>query len=433
MKTYREYLLPSLIASVFMSTYVIIDGIFIGYNLNDIGLAAINIAWPINALLQSMGLALGISSGIYLTRLEALGKIDIKKRLMLGLLLILTIVGLLMGLILFFLRNPLLVLFGAKGETLDSASRYITIILYGAIFEFLGLAIIPLNKNIGHVRLAMLASISSTIINFILDYILIVAFKLGLEGAAIASVIGEFSCFIIGVIPFIKSSKGFLVTKEAIKEVFLGSVAPFILNYSYAVLIIITNALAMEYGNEGAVAAYTVLSYLLYVINALSSGSADAIQPLFSYNIEINKHKKNKTLLIKTLIISFILVMSFNVIFLILKNPIGILYGLTTYAKEIYDIAFIYYFIGFIFISISKVLCSYFYSINKKILANIFVLIEPLLLTPLLYLIFINIMGLTGLWISFMIVQIILAIALVVSILFHWRKLNGRIFDSQQA
>ena len=338
-----------------------------------------------------------------------------------------------MGLILFFLRNPLLVLFGAKGETLDSASRYITIILYGAIFEFLGLAIIPLNKNIGHVRLAMVASISSTIINFILDYILIVVFKLGLEGAAIASVIGEFSCFIIGVIPFIKSSKGFLVTKEAIKEVFLGSVAPFILNYSYAVLIIITNALAMEYGNEGAVAAYTVLSYLLYVINALSSGSADAIQPLFSYNIEINNHKKNKTLLIKTLIISFILVMSFNVIFLMLKNPIGILYGLTTYAKEIYDIAFIYYFIGFIFISISKVLCSYFYSINKKILANIFVLIEPLLLTPLLYLIFINIIGLTGLWISFMIVQIILAIALVVSILFHWRKLNGRIFDSQQA
>ena len=433
MKTYREYLLPSLIASIFMSTYVIIDGIIIGYNLNDIGLAAINIAWPINALLQSLGLALGISSGIYLTRLEASGKSDIKKRLMFGLLTILSLVGLIVGLILFFLRNHILVLFGAKDETLECAKRYITIILYGAIFEFLGLAIIPLNKNIGHVKLAMIASISSTIVNFILDYLLIVVFPLGLEGAAIASVIGEFSCFIIGVIPYIKSSKGFLITKVALKEVFLGGIAPFILNYSYAVLIIITNALALKYGSEGAVAAYTVLSYLLYVINALSSGSADAIQPLFSYNIEIKNHKKNKALLIKTIIISFILVMSFNIIFLILKNQISILYGLTTYAKEIYDIAFVYYFIGFIFISISKVLCSYFYSINKKILANIFVLIEPLLLTPILYLIFINIIGITGLWVSFMVVQIILAIALVISILFHWRSKNGRIFDSQQA
>lgn len=432
MKTYKEYLIPSLIASLFMSTYVIIDGIFIGYSLNDVGLAAINIAWPITAILQSIGFALGISSGIYLSRLEALSKIDIKNKMRLTILIYISITAIIVGILLYIFRNPLLILFQAKGLTLEYANRYITIILYGSIFQVLGVAIIPLNKNLGHVKLSMVASISSTLVNFLFDYLLIVVFKLGLEGAAIASVLGAFSCFIIGFIPYILKCHGVLFNKEGIKEIFLGFFAPFILNYSYSVLIIITNALCMIYGNEEAVASYTVLSYLLYVINALSQGSSDSIQPLFSYTNEIKDYKRNYRLLLNTIIVSIILVISFVLIFIFLKNPITRLYGLSDKAINIFNDAFIYYIIGFLFISVSKVICGYLYSINKKIIANIFVLIEPLVLTPLLYLLFINIFNLTGLWIAFMVVQIILALALLILIIVFWRLHNGWLFNSRQ-
>ena len=432
MKSFKQYLIPSLIASLFMSTYAIIDGIFIGYNLNDIGLAAINIAWPITAILQSIGFAMGISAGIYLSRLDAQGKIDIKNKMRLTILIYISITALIIGSLLFIFRNQLLILFKASGTTLDYANNYITIILYGSIFQVLGAAIIPLNKNLGHIKLSMIASLSSTLVNFVMDFLFIVVFKLGLEGAAIASLLGAFSCFIIGFIPYILECRGIYFSKEGFKEIFLGFFAPFILNYSYSVLIIITNALCMKYGNEEAVASYTVLSYLLYVINALASGSAEAIQPLFSYTMETKDYKRCFRLLINTISISFILVSLFIGIFLILKENIARLYGLSDLAIDIYNNAFTYYIIGFIFISLSKVICAYLYSINKKIIANIFVLLEPLVLTPLFYLLFIKMFNLTGLWIAFMVVQIILSISLTLLMIHFWRNKNGRLFDNQQ-
>ena len=329
MKTFKQYLIPSLIANLFMSTYVIIDGIFIGYNLNDLGLAAINIAWPITAILQSLGLALGISGGIYLSRKKALGEDEYNLRVKSTILIYILSISILLGVILFLLREPLLILFQAKGETLDYAKRYITIILYGSVFQMLGLAIIPLNKNIGYVKLSMIASISSTLVNFFLDFLFIVVLKYGLEGAATASVLGAFSCFLIGIIPYLRHIKKPIFNKEVTKELFLGALAPFILNYSYSILIIITNALTITYGGNEACAAYTVLSYLLYVINALATGTSDSIQPLFSYNNERNDYDRNKKLLLQTLGIAFLLVSLFDISFLFLKENITILYGLS--------------------------------------------------------------------------------------------------------
>lgn len=432
MKTFKQYLIPSLIASLFMSTYVIIDGIFIGYNLNDLGLAAINIAWPITALLQSFGLAMGISGGIYLSRNKASGKDEYNLRCKSTILIYISLVATFFGIILFLLREPILRAFQAEGETLEYANRYITIILYGSIFQVLGLAIIPLNKNIGYVKLSMVASISSTLVNFIFDLLFIQILKMELEGAALASLLGAFSCFMIGIIPYLRRIKKPIFNKEITKELFLGALAPFVFSYSYSVLIIITNALAMLIGGNEAVAAYTVLSYLLYVINALVSGTSDSVQPLFSFYMEKGENHKNRILLLKTLGIAFILVLIFDLAFLFLTNSITTLYGLSSGSSEIYNTAFIYYFIGFLFIPISKCICSYLYATNKKLIANVFVIIEPLILTPLFYFILLSFIDLDGLWISFMSVQILLTLLFSITMLTVWRQKYGRIFDHRQ-
>ena len=66
MKSFARYLIPSIIATLFMSCYAMIDGIFIGQKIKDVGLSAINIAWPITAFVQSVGMAVGLSGGIYI-------------------------------------------------------------------------------------------------------------------------------------------------------------------------------------------------------------------------------------------------------------------------------------------------------------------------------------------------------------------------------
>ena len=431
MKKFKDYLIPSVIASICMSMYAIIDGIFIGLKLSDIGLAAINLAWPITALLQSLGVGLGISSGIYISRKMAKGESDIANKSKLSAILSLALVGLILGTILFVFKREILILFKAEGETLDLATRYIRVILYGSIFQVMGCGMIPLLKNSGRIKSAFLGSIVAIVVNLGLDYLFIFTFDLGLEGAAGASVIAQAASFIACLIPYIKEIKGFNTKWECYKEIFLGGIAPFVLNYSYSFIIIITNALCMIYVGDSAVAAYTLLSYILYIISATAQGTADAIQPLFSYHYEIKEYDKCKKMLKQCLCISLGLVIITAGILLVCTNPLASLYNLSEGSKEIYYKAVPYYFSGFLFVALSKVLSSYFYSINKKIGANIITLSEPLLITPLIYLI-LSPLKIEGLWMGFLIIQGVLLLIGAIILLCINRKENnnGWIFNN---
>lgn len=415
-----------------MSFYVIVDGLFIGNKLNDLGLSAINLAWPITAFIQSVGFAFGISAGIYITRLIGNNELIKAKKMKLTVLIYLLIIGLILGVIFYFSKRNILILFQAKGDTLKAAEEYITIILYGSIFQIMGLAMIPLMKNYGHVRIAMVASLAGTLVNFILDYILIFKFNYGLKGAAVASVIGQGVAFLICLIPYSLDIRGVCFDLQSFKELSLGSLAPFILSYSYSLIIILTNALCEIYGSDKACAAYTVLSYLLYVINASSQGIGDAIQPLFSYHSFKNEDKIVLKYLRKCLIISLSFCLVIILIFYFTKDLIGRLYGLSSEALNMYNTGLFYYSVGFVFISISKVLCSYFYSINKKIHANLLVISEPLVFTPLAYLIFVLPFKVNGLWIGFMVAQILLLIFAFILYFLSRRKKYEWSFDNRQ-
>ncbi len=422
MRSFYRYLIPSVLASVFMSTYAIIDGIFIGQKIGDIGLSAINIAWPITSFLQCIGTALGLSGGIYISTLKGLNKTKESNQMKLTTILVIAILSIFLGILLFFTSKYILILFGAKDLCLEYGHKYIQIILMGSLFQMLGVGLIPLLKNSGKVKFAMLGSVTSILVNLILDYLFIYIFNLGLEGAAIASVIAQASSCIVCLIPYIRELKGVLFTKSSMKSLFFASIAPFILNFSYSFIIIITNALCLFYGGNEAVAAYTLLSYLLYVIGAIGTGVADSIQPLFSYYNALKEYGQNHKMLKKCFIISFGLCLCISILFYFLQRPLQELYNLSALAIEFYNQALIYYLIGFLFVSIIRVSCSYLYSVNDKLRANVLTLAEPLLLTPLIYLILCPFIKILGVWLGFLVIQVIL---FMLSILLLWTNRRG--------
>lgn len=433
MKSFYKYLIPSVISSIFISAFVLIDGIFIGTKLKDIGLAAINIAWPITALIQAFGIAIGMSGGIYITRLNALKETEKASKIKALTLLIITVTAIVLGLILYLLRYPLLTIFGASGETLSLAVKYLNVILIGAIFQMLGCGIMPLIKNSGKIKVAFIASVSSILVNLFLDYLFVFKFDWQLEGAALASMIGQASAMIICFISYKKELNSISLNKKDIKEILTGSLAPFILNYSYSFIIIITNALCMHYGKEALVAAYTLLSYLLYIISAAAQGVGDAIQPLFTSSYE-KKEISTFKMLNKCNLISIIILLSITFLFVIFKRNLSLLYNLSAEADRLYNIGLIPYFIGFIFISVSKVSCSFMYSINKKGLANFLTLLEPLIITPIIYLIMCPLFKINGIFYGFLIIQIILfAISIILTYQIRRKTINEWNNCSRQA
>lgn len=294
MKKFASYLIPSLIASVLMSMYAIVDGIFIGQKIGDAGLAAINITWPITSFLQSIGTAMGLSGGIVIQNLLGKKEVEHANKIKTLILIIVLFLGVFLGLLFYAVEEPLLHVLGATSESYPHAESYLTIILMGSIFQMLGMALLPLLKNSNKVKLAAVASLSAIFTNFTLDYVLIYLANMDLAGAALASVLAQVVSCIICLFAFAKELKSPIFLKKDLKEIFKISLAPFILSYSFSIAIIITNLVCSTYGGDEAVAAYTLLSYLSYIIIAIACAVGDSIQPLFSYNQAIQDFKSNK-------------------------------------------------------------------------------------------------------------------------------------------
>ncbi len=409
-KSFKNYLIPSLVATVFLATYVIFDGIFIGVKLSDLGLSAINIGWPVVAILHSMGIGLGISAGIYISRKNGEGKYDEANKAKLTSIIILLILGIVFTTIIFFLKKPLIYLFGADDVVYPYADEYLTTyLLFGGSLFVIGPALIPLLKNSGKSKMAMIASISSVILNFTLDYIFIIVLDMGLKGAALASILGQLSCVIIALFSYYKEFDGVSFNKQFIKKFFIGGIAPYVLNFSYDIILIITNRVCGYFNGNEAIATYALLTYALYVVNAICQGVGDGIQPMFSYYSGKNDKKMLRKLVMKSLIVSFIVNSIFITLFIIFRYQIAKLFNLSDVGLNIFKYASIFYGISFFMISISKVIASYFYSVNRNLYANIMTIIEPFILTPLCYLLCIP-FGIDAIWWSYLIIQSILFI-----------------------
>ncbi len=406
-----KFLSLTIITSLFINSFVIVDGMFIGSKLGDVGLSAINLSWPITAFLQSFGIALGISAGIYISRLKGLGKDLEASNSKSGILILIFLTSVILGLLFFILAKPLLILFGATNETLEYSLDYIRIILLGAPFELLGMSLPQLLKNSDKIKTATIASIAEILINLLLDYIFIIVLNYDLWGAALASIISLFGATIICLIFYFKELKKPIINKKIIKNLYLASISPFILNYSYAFILIITNYLCIKFGGDEAVAAYTLLSYLLYVIAGTAQAAGDAIQPLFSFNSTNKNFKTNHQMLNGCLLFSFIICGIFVSLFYLFKTNLEDLYNLSAKARIYYNDGLIYYLIGFLLTALIKPICSYLYSVGDRLRSNLLTILEPLILTPLFYLILCPGLKLNGLWMTYLFAQIGVLIA----------------------
>ena len=168
MKKFSNYLIPSVIASVLISMYAIIDGIFIGQAVGDVGLAAINVAWPITAVLQSIGQALGLAGGICIQTHLGKGEKEKAEKLKLTTVLIVILIGIIFGGLLFIVKEPLIKILGSTTDSFKPAVDYIRIILMGSVFQMLGCSLVPLLKNSGKIRTAVGASLAAISVNLFL-------------------------------------------------------------------------------------------------------------------------------------------------------------------------------------------------------------------------------------------------------------------------
>lgn len=296
-KLFLKLAIPSLVSMIFSSIYMMSDGMFVGKVIGSKALAAINLVFPIIMIVFAVGdmIAAGASVNIGI-KLGEKREREASNIFTIALLLMFIIDIIFMILSLFFAKDIIFILIRDK-ELADLSYRfaYVFILTLPIVAPFFALD--NYLRLCGKANMSMWVNIAVSVLNIILDSILIGYFKLGIEYAAIASALSMAIGSLIFLYPFImkKVALRFTKLKVDVKEIlyiiYNGS-SEFLSNISGYIISIITNGFLLYYGGPVAVAAFSIVMYIDSLVSPLLFGMIGSIQPVISYNYGAKKYKR---------------------------------------------------------------------------------------------------------------------------------------------
>lgn len=294
--------LPAMVSVMISSIYNMADTYFVG-QLNEgsaaatSATAAVGIAFPLMSIIQAVGFMFGHGSGNFISR--ALGRQETEEAermaatgffsaLLGGL--ILTVLGLL------FL-NPLATLLGSTPTILPYATSYIRIILIGAPWMAASLVLNNQLRFQGNAFFSMIGIGIGGIINIVLDPIFIFVCNLGINGAALATIISQFISFLLLFIGTRKSDnlniylRNFTPKAHYFKEIFKGGAPSLFRQGIGSVSTTCLNNAAAAFGDP-AIAAMSIVSRIMMFANSLVIGFGQGFQPVCGFNFGAKKYAR---------------------------------------------------------------------------------------------------------------------------------------------
>ena len=286
---YRKYLTASLGSALVITIYSFVDTIAVGQSEGPAGTAAMAVITPIFGILVFFGILFGIGGSVLMNNAKGEGNEE-KGNAYFTTALIL-VVGFTVVTWVLFARfsKPILFFFGATQGTLPLVMRYVQwLIRCWPIFifsTFIGAFV----RNDNAPGLVMAGVISGGCFNIFGDWFFVFPLGMGMEGAAIATVLGTtLQCLIICSHLFrkccgLKLAKPFRMGK-AIRKIFVIGIGASLLDLGTVILSTITNNQILRYGSEVELAIYGVMTTIAALVQAMYCGVGQAIQPLVSAN-----------------------------------------------------------------------------------------------------------------------------------------------------
>ncbi len=284
---------PTMVAQLINLLYSIVDRIFIGHiaGVGTDALTGVGVAFPLIMLVSAFSAFAG-AGGAPLASI-ALGRRDRAhaQRILQNTVALLLAFAVLLLAVIYPLREPLLLLFGASGATLPYASSYLSIYLTGTFFVMAYLGLNPFVLAQGNSNRALAAMASGALLNIALDPVFIFVLGWGVQGAAAASVVAQGVSALVTVSYFRSANSALRLTARlerpsgaiAGKILALGG-APFFMQATESLMIIVLNGTLQAYGGDMHVAALTILQSMMQLLFVPAQGLTQGVQPIISYS-----------------------------------------------------------------------------------------------------------------------------------------------------
>ena len=405
-KLYFKYFFPTMCAALSTSIYILFDTIFIGQGVGSLGLTALNIALPIYSIYFGTGLLIGIGGSTLMSIEKGREREDKAQKIftlsfVFGLILaiIYTIVG-------FVFLEEIAVILGATKEVLPLVKEYMIVVVFGTIPFVMGSILAPFIRADKKKKKAMFAVIFSGVLNIILDYIFVFPLKMGMKGAAIATVFSYTISFLILLTHLLsknntlKFKSGFYKLTNVIRIIKCGLPSLFI-EVSLGFVIFIFNIQILKIIGDDGVTAYSIISNTGIIAVALFNGISQTIQPLVSINVGANL--KDRALIFRKLGLVTALIIGVAFFILCILFPEQIVRVFVKPSKDVLSIAINsirIYSTAFIIMGVNMVTGAYFQSIELAKESFIIAFSRGLLFVSICVFIFPIFFGINGVWIS---------------------------------
>ena len=416
-----QFTIPTIIMMIFTSIYGVVDGLFVSNCVGSDAFAGVNLIMPALMILGSIGFMIGTGGSALVSKTIGEGNKEKANRYFSMLLYVVTIIGFIFTVIGLIVMEPVAKLLGAEGNLVEICVTYgrtliialIPFMLQNCFQSFLIVAEKP--------RMGLIISIITGVLNMILDFLFIYAFKMGVFGAAVATGISQLIGGIVPLIYFIKKSETLKLVKtkfelKPILQACANGSSEMVTNISMSVVNMLYNLQLMKYAGADGVVAYGIIMYVSFIFSGTYMGYSIGSAPIVGYHYGAKNTKELKSLLKKSLKLLTITSIVMTVIGELLAKPLaGIfvsydanLLDMTTNAIRIFSISYLISGIN-IFAS------SFFTALNNGVVSAAISFLRTLIFQIAMIFILPLIWNLNGIWLAVVFAEVF---ALIVSVVF---------------
>ncbi len=428
-KLIRKYFFPAFASMLANALYNVVDRIYIGQGVDALALSGLTVVFPLMIIIMAFGMLVGAGAGVRISLCLGQKDFDRANRILGNAFFLGTVIGIVLMITGFLVRDPVLKIFGASPETLQYASDYFTIILIGTPMATVGFSMNNVIRAEGNPRIAMYSMFISAGLNAVLDPIFIFGLDMGVKGAAFATIISQ-GILAIWVTAHFRSKRSvtrltlenFRPNTYIIKYIISIGFAPFAMNVASSIVTAVMNTRFIRYGGDIAVGALGIVnsSTMMLVISIISINMA--VQPIIGFNYGAGLFCRVRETVLKAIRYgTYIAIGGWLICMLIPGAIIGVFNSDSMELRQAGIMGLRIYCAMLPVVGFQIIASNYFQAIGKAKLATFLSLLRQIIVLLPLVLILPHFWGVAGVWIANPISDLVAA---VISFIFFHREIG---------
>ena len=307
----KQYAVPGIIAMTASSLYNMVDSIYIGHiaDVGSLSIAGLAITFPLMNISTALGTLVGVGASTMISVLLGQKNYAVAGKVLSNEVTLNVITGFLFTLVTLLWMDPILRFFGASDATLPFARSYMVIISLGNIVTHLYFGLNSVVRSSGNPKLAMGLTLFTVISNAILDPIFIFVLGLGIQGAALATVLcqlmslGYTLWYFLNPNRFLhlpRSLSLFRINWRIAKDSLAIGLGPFLMNLASCIVVLFINQQLVKWGGDLAVGAYGIVNRITFLFIMIVMGFNQGMQPIAGYNFGARQYARVREVYLKT-------------------------------------------------------------------------------------------------------------------------------------